>query len=162
MELNAGIPIGMMNVDMLLRLGVASLLGLILGIDRELRGIPAGLRTHGLVCLSAAAMTICVIALYNQLGGPGSDLDPLRLVEGVGTFVGIIAASLIVIRKGDVHNLTTAVHFWLAAVIGIACGAGQWPLVCIAMIHAIVLMSLVRLIEKRWIVPVAGDRQETE
>lgn len=151
MTLNPHTPIHAIDTEILLRLGVAAALGLILGIDRELRGYPAGLRTHGLICFSSAAMTVSVLALYYQLGGHNTRMDPLRLIEGAGAFVGIIAAGLIVVRQGDVHNLTTAVHLWLATVIGIACGAGQWPLVLIAAIIAVVLMTVLRLAERRWL-----------
>ncbi len=162
MTLNPSTPIHAIDLEILLRLGTAAVLGLLLGVDRELRGYPAGLRTHGLICFTAAVMTVSVIALYYQIGGPQSRLDPLRLVEGAGAFVGIIAAGLIVVRRGDVHNLTTAVHLWLATVIGIFCGAGQWPLVLVAAIVAIVLMTLLRIVERRWIEPkLGGDKEET-
>ncbi|MBN8830576.1 MAG: MgtC/SapB family protein [Sphingomonadales bacterium] len=154
MELNAGTPLHWIDMEVLLRLGVAALIGLALGLDRELKGNSAGLRTHGLICFSAAVMTVCSIALYHQLRqSDESGMDPLRIFEGAGAFVGIIAAGLIVVSKGEVHNLTTAAHLWLATVIGIACGAGQWPLVLVAAIVAIVMMTLLRVAEKRWIEP---------
>lgn len=156
MELNPGTPLHWIDAEVLLRLGVAALLGLMLGLDRELRGNAAGLRTHGIICFSAAVMTVSIIALYEQLDNGHSKLDPLRLFEGAGAFVGIIAAGLIVISKGEVHNLTTAVHIWLATVIGIACGAAQWPLVLVATLVAIVMMTLLRIVEDRWIEPHAS------
>src|SRR5687768_11761964 len=125
MELNPPILVHIVDYDLMLRLGMAAVLGLLLGLDRELRGNDAGLRTHGLICFAAAAMTVSIIALDNQLGGEG---DPLRLFEAAGAFIGIIGAGLIVFSKGEVKNLTTAAHLWLTVVIGIACGAGQRPL----------------------------------
>jgi len=159
MPLNPATPLHWIDGEVLLRLGIAALLGLVLGLDRELKGHAAGLRTHGLVCFSAAVMTVCAIALYNQLAQGQSRMDPLRVFEGAGAFVGIIAAGLIVVSKGEVHNLTTAVHMWLAAVIGIACGAGQWPLVLVAALVAIVMMTVLRIVERRWLPPHRrGDR----
>ena len=67
-------------------------------------------------------MTVSILALYYQLGG--ERMDPLRMFEAAGAFIGIIGAGLIVFSKGEVKNLTTAAHLWLTAVIGIACGAG--------------------------------------
>lgn len=125
MDLNPPTLVHWIHVDLLMRLSVAAGLGLLLGLDRELRGHAAGLRTHGLVCFTAAAMTVSIIALYNQLGG--ERMDPLRVFEATGSFIGIIGAGLIVFSKGRVKNLTTAANLWLVAVIGIACGAGQWP-----------------------------------
>ena len=137
-----------MDLDLLTRLGIAAVLGLLLGLDRELRGHAAGLRTHGLICFAAAAMTVSIIALYLELGG--ARMDPLRIYEATGAFIGIIGAGLIVFSKGQVKNLTTAAHLWLAAVIGIACGAGQWPLVAIAAAISVVMLTLLGLVERRW------------
>src|SRR5690606_6230259 len=135
------------DLDLLTRLGVAAVLGLLLGLDREIRGHAAGMRTHGLICFSAAAMTVSIISLYLELGGV--PMDPLRAFHATGAFVGIIGAGLIVFSKGQVKNLTTAAHLWLAAVTGIACGAGQWPLVAIAAAISIVMLTLLRFAERR-------------
>ena len=110
MDLNPNTPLHWIDGDVLLRLGIAALLGLALGLDRELRGHAAGLRTHGIICFSAAVMTVSALALYRQIGGDESRMDPLRIFEATGAFVGIIAAGLIVFSKGEVHNLTTAAH----------------------------------------------------
>ena len=146
MELNQPILVHWIDYDLLTRLGVAALLGLLLGLDRELRGNAAGLRTHGLICFAAAAMTVSIIALYNQLDG--SRMDPLRIFEATGAFIGIIGAGLIVFSKGEVKNLTTAAHLWLTAVIGIACGAGQWPLVVICTLMALLMLTVVGVVER--------------
>jgi len=153
MTLNPGTPLHWIDGEILLRLGVAAVLGLLLGLDRELRGHAAGMRTHGLVCVTAAVMTMSIIALYLQLAGAHSRMDPLRLFEGAGAFVGIIAAGLIVVSKGEVHNLTTAVHMWMATIVGIACGAAQWPLVLVATLVAMLMLTLLRIVEDRWIAP---------
>lgn len=76
-------------------------------------------------------------------------MDPLRVYEAAGAFIGIIGAGLIVFSRGQVHNLTTAAHLWLAAVVGIACGAAQWPLVAIAAAISLVMLTLLRLIEPK-------------
>lgn len=154
MELNPPILVHWVDLDLLSRLGVAALLGLLLGLDREIRGHAAGMRTHGLICFSAAMMTVSVVALYGQLGG-GDRMDPLRIFEATGAFIGIIGAGLIVFSKGEVHNLTTAAHLWLAAVIGIACGAAQWPLVAIGCAISLIMLTLLRIAERKW--EQAGD-----
>jgi len=148
MLLNDPILVHWIDFDLLVRLGVAAILGLALGLDRELRGHAAGMRTHGLICFSAAAMTVSVISLCFQL--EGERMDPLRVYEATGAFIGIIGAGLIVFSKGEVKNLTTAAHLWLAAVIGIACGAGQWPLVAVGAAISIVMLTLLRLVERRY------------
>ncbi|WP_033073910.1 MgtC/SapB family protein [Sphingopyxis sp. MWB1] len=148
MELNAPVFIHSIDLDLLSRLGGAALLGLLLGLDREYRGHEAGLRTHGLICFSAAVMTVSMIALYTQIGGERGDV--LRIFEATGAFIGIIGAGLIVFSKGEVKNLTTAAHLWLAAVVGIACGAAQWPLVLIGGAISVVMLTLLRLVESHW------------
>jgi putative Mg2+ transporter-C (MgtC) family protein len=152
MELNAPVLVSWVDLDLVARLGIAAVLGLLLGLDRELRGLAAGMRTHGLICFSAAAMTVSVIALYHALGGDtsGGRMDPLRIFEATGAFIGIIGAGLIVFSKGTVKNLTTAAHLWLAAVVGIACGAGQWPLVAIASAISVVMLTLLRIVERKY------------
>lgn len=161
MELNADTPLHWEDLTILLRLGAAVVLGLLLGLDRELKGHDAGLRTHGLICFSAAVMTVSAMALFHQLDTTGSRMDPLRIFEGAGAFVGIIAAGLIVVSKGSVHNLTTAVHIWLAAVIGIACGAGQWPLVMISALVSVILLTGLALVERKWLRPFQNDREQS-
>ena len=148
MELNEPILVHWIDLDLMTRLGVAAAVGLMLGIDREARGRAAGLRTHGLICFSAAAMTVSMIALYNQLGG--ERMDALRIFEATGSFIGIIGAGLIVFSRGRVKNLTTAAHLWLTAVIGIACGAAQWPLVVIGSAISILMLTVLGLAERKW------------
>jgi len=146
MELNPPVMVHWFDYDLALRLGMAAVIGLLLGLDRELRGNAAGLRTHGLICIAAAAMTVSVLALYYQVGGDRT--DPLRLFEAAGAFIGIIGAGLIVFSKGEVKNLTTAAHLWLTTVIGIACGAAQWPLVVICTLISLLMLTVVGVVER--------------
>jgi len=145
MELNTAFPLEMLDTEILMRLGAAAVLGLIVGFDREWRGHAAGMRTHGLVCVAAAGMAVSVMALYNQLDAPRA--DPLRMFEAAAGFIGIVGAGLIVFSRGKVHNLTTAAHLWLATVIGLACGLGQWPLVLVLAIISLVIITIMRFVE---------------
>ena len=148
MELNPPILVHWIDYDLLTRLGVAAVLGLLLGLDREVRGRAAGLRTHGLICFASATMTVSMLSLYRQMGG--GDADFLRIFEATGAFIGIIGAGLIVFSKGQVKNLTTAAHLFLTAVIGVACGAGQWPLVLIGSVISIVMLTVLGLLARRY------------
>ena len=158
MVLNPPILIHWIDFDLLTRLGIAAVLGLLLGLDREIRDKAAGLRTHGLICFSTAAMTVSMIALNNQIASQRTDV--LRIYEATGAFIGIIGAGLIVFSKGRLRNLTTAAHLWLTAVVGIACGAGQWPLVAIGSVISVVMLTLLGLVEKR--LQDRGLNEETE
>lgn len=148
MELNEPILVHWLDIDLLTRLGVAAILGLLLGVDRELHDKAAGLRTHGLICFTAAAMTVSMISLYHQVDSDRTDV--LRIFEATGSFIGIIGAGLIIFSKGRLHNLTTAAHLWLTAVIGIACGAGQWPLVAIGSFISLIMLTVLGFITERW------------
>ncbi|WP_313441576.1 MgtC/SapB family protein [Novosphingobium sp.] len=148
MELNPAVPLHTIDSEVLLRLAAAAVVGLLLGLDREWKGHPAGLRTHGLVCVAAATMTTSIIALYLQMDGPR--MDPLRIFEATGAFVGFIGAGLIVFSRGRLRNLTTAANIWLTAIIGIACGAGQWPLVVIGLVVSLIMVTMLHFVEKRW------------
>jgi len=138
----------MTDLDVFLRLAAAAGAGLLLGLDRELRGVSAGIRTHGLVSLSSAVITVSALLLYETLHAAGDpDLDPLRVVQGLAQAIGFIAAGIIFVAKGDVHNLTSAANIWLAAALGIAAGAGQFALLAMAFGLGVLILTVLRLVE---------------
>ena len=137
-------------LELLLRLGLAVLLGLLLGLDREMKGHDAGIRTHALVALSSAMIMISSLLLFAELRTGSQAPDPLRAGQGLSQAIGFIAAGLIFVRGGTVRNMTTAANIWVAAAIGIACGAGQYALVLIGSGLAVLLVTLVKLFE-RWL-----------
>lgn len=136
--------------EIALRLGLASLAGVLLGFDRELRGHDAGIRTHGLVALSSAVLTLSGLALAEELRIEGAQPDPLRVVQGLAQAIGFIAAGLIFVRHGGVVNLTTAANIWMAASVGIVAGAGQYRLLIVSAVMALIILTLFRAVE-RWL-----------
>jgi putative Mg2+ transporter-C (MgtC) family protein len=134
--------------ELLLRLGSAALIGLLLGLDRELTGKEAGLRTHALVALSSAMIMVSSLMLTAQLSHPGFSPDPLRAIQGLSQAIGFIAAGVIFVRGSDVVNMTTAANIWIVAAIGIACGAGQYRLVLVGAGLAFALLTVLRLLER--------------
>lgn len=149
MELNPPLGFAAIGWDPWLRLGGAMLAGLLLGIDREARSHPAGMRTHAIMCFAAALITLSALALYYQLGGTESQADPLRVIEGTAAMAGVIGGALIVFSKGEVKNLTTAAHIWLAAAIGIAFGAGLYPLAIMGTVASVLLLSVFHWVERK-------------
>jgi putative Mg2+ transporter-C (MgtC) family protein len=133
---------------MLIRLGAATALGFLLGLEREWRGHPAGTRTHALVALSSAMITISALLLFDQLRAFGGASDPLRVVQGLAQAIGFIAGGLIFVRGGDVKNMTTAASLWMAAAVGIGAGAGQYLLVGIAALIAGILLIVDPLVKR--------------
>lgn len=134
--------------EIILRLGAATGGGLLLGLDRELRGHDAGIRTHALVALSSAMIMVSAMMLSEQLAIEGSRPDPLRVVQGLAQAIGFIAAGLIFVRRGDVVNITTAANIWMASAIGIVAGAGQYKLLAVGAAMAVVLLSVFHLLKR--------------
>ncbi|MGP9821810.1 MgtC/SapB family protein [Salinarimonas sp. NSM] len=135
--------------DVTVRLFAAAIGGMLLGLDRELRGRATGLRTHGMVSLSSCVITISAFLVYEQALATGDQVtvDPLRAIQGLAQAIGFIAAGAIFVSKGDVRNLTSAANLWLAAAFGIALGAGQYTLAAVSVVFGIIMMSVVRVIE---------------
>jgi len=109
--------------DLLGRLLLATLFGALIGLNREREGKPAGLRTHALVALGAATLTIVGLLLRSSdAGAPG------RVLQGIVAGVGFIGAGVILHRHNGrgVEGLTTAAAIWIVAAIGVTTGAGLW------------------------------------
>jgi putative Mg2+ transporter-C (MgtC) family protein len=110
-----------------LRLAVAVGVGALIGLDRELRRKPAGLRTLALVSLGSA---LFVLETIDPVGGAYTDASS-RVIQGIVTGVGFLGAGSILrgVDEESIRGLTTAASIWLAAAAGIACGLANWPLV---------------------------------
>ena len=109
------------------RLALATLLGAVVGINRELGQKPAGLRTHSLVALGAAVASITGLHL-NPTAGLADSAAVSRVIQGIVTGVGFIGAGVILHRNDPkgVHGLTTAASIWVVAAVGSAAGLGLW------------------------------------
>jgi len=120
------------NEETALRLGTALVVGAIFGLNRELHGKPAGLRTHALVTMGAAVATVLILRTAD--GRLGTDANAIsRVVQGILTGVGFLGAGVILRDPaGHVTGLTTAATIWICAVLGIVCGLGHWVLLGIA------------------------------
>ncbi|MBN1160966.1 MAG: MgtC/SapB family protein [Dehalococcoidales bacterium] len=127
-----------MNVDleMVLRLLLATFLGAVIGLQRQLSGKEAGLRTNILICLGSALFTVLSIYAF-----PGS--DPARIAGGVAAGIGFIGAGVILHRNGgEVSGLTTAATIWAVAGIGMASGAGLYYIAPAATVLVSVILML--------------------
>lgn len=147
-DLRTQIPEG----QIFLRLALATLLGAVIGIDRELRHHAAGLRTHMLISAAAALFTILTLELYHEVRADVDDrvtADPIRIIEAVTAGVAFLAAGAIIQGRGTVRGLTTGAGVWLAGAIGVACGLGRFTIALMAMILALVVLSLFHFVEKR-------------
>jgi len=129
--------------DAAFRLGAATLIGAIIGLNRDLKHKPAGLRTHALVSLATAF--IVELAYYlpaDTLTDAGGNAS--RVIQGAITGIGFLGAGVILHRIGEesIHGLTTAATIWVTAAVGIACGAGYWA----AALSTLAILLLVLLL----------------
>ena len=114
--------------DVFLRLGAAVAAGAMIGLDRELRRKPAGLRTLALVSLGSA------VFILETVDPTGTSIAATsRVIQGIVTGVGFLGAGSIMrsASEDSIRGLTTAASIWLAAASGIACGLANWPLVIV-------------------------------
>jgi len=125
----------------LLSIIFAVIFGAVIGIERELHGKAAGLRTNILICLGAAVFTI-----ISERMTAGTEDSVTRIAAQIVTGVGFLGAGAIIQDRGGVHGLTTAATIWLVASIGMACGARLYQLAVITTLLAIiVLIGLAKL-----------------
>jgi len=134
------------------RLGLAVVLGAILGFDRERVHSAAGLRTHMLVCLGAAVMV-----LGGSVAGFSHDAES-RVIQGIVAGIGFLGAGTIlkVSEKVEVHGLTTAASIWVTASVGIAAGLGHLWLSIVATLAGWLVLGPLKRLEKRHIPPPKG------
>jgi putative Mg2+ transporter-C (MgtC) family protein len=138
-------------VDLVTRLGLATVIGMIIGLEREWRQKPAGLRTHMLVSLAAAAFTIITFELFRTSLeiAPESRGDPVRVIEGVVAGVAFLGAGTIIQARGEVKGLTTGASIWLAGAIGLACGGGFYVIAGVTVGLAVVILAIIGLLERK-------------
>lgn len=137
--------------EIVMRLILACLFGAAIGIDREFRNQPAGLRTHTLTALAAAAFTIMAFEIFHLvrgLEGSRATADPIRAIEAVTAGVAFLAAGGIFRSEGGVRGLTTGAAMWLAGAIGVACGIGYLQIALAATILALMVLVLLGLLER--------------
>jgi putative Mg2+ transporter-C (MgtC) family protein len=122
------------TADIALRLVAATLIGAAVGLNRQIVGKPAGLRTHALVSLGAAAVILIGSGLAGDSGTPG------RIMQGVVAGIGFVGGGVILHDRRSVHGLTTAASIWVVATAGLAAGSGQWATAVIVAALALVVL----------------------
>ena len=144
------------NLDLILRILSALCLGFILGFEREITNKCAGLRTHILVCLGACIFTILSIygfpaMIYEDIPNyrPTGIRDTARVAAQVVTGIGFIGAGTVLRNGPTVFGLTTAATLFVAAAIGMACGAGMYGVAISASVLSVAVLTLIRIFEKR-------------
>jgi putative Mg2+ transporter-C (MgtC) family protein len=136
----------------LLRLVVGLVLGGLVGLERELRDKPAGLRTHMMVALGATTFTLVTLELFAEALVTGDGrlfADPLRLVDGIVGGIGFLGAGAIIQSRGSVEGLTTAGSLWLTGAVGIAAGSGAFVIGAVSIALALIVLVIIGRVEHR-------------
>lgn len=120
----------------LVKLGIALVLGGIIGAERERYKKDAGLRTTILITLGSTLFTI----LSTRVGGGGSDTT--RIASNIVSGIGFLGAGVIMQERGRVKGLTTAATIWISAAIGMACGAGEFLLAAAVTFFTMIVLVL--------------------
>lgn len=145
------------NLDYIVRIAIAVIFGFCIGLERELTNKYAGLRTHILVCLGACVFTL--ISIYGfPTFAPGDNViidqatgvrDTSRVAAQIVTGIGFIGAGTVLRNGPIVLGLTTAATLWIAASIGMACGAGMFDIAFAGTLLAIITLVSIRVFERK-------------
>lgn len=127
------------------RLAVAALLGGLIGLEREFRHKPAGLRTNMLICLGAAMFTVLSVELGQKFGG-----DHVRIASQIIPGIGFIGAGAILRDRGSVTGLTTAATVFVAASVGMAAGGGLYVTAVFSTVVIIALLKVMGVLEQHF------------
>ena len=126
--------------DISIRLIVATLLGALVGIEREAHGKEAGFRTYALVSLGSALIMIVSTEIFEIYKGVTTSVDPSRIAAQVVSGIGFLGAGAIIRYSERVKGLTTAAGIWAVSGIGLACGLKQYfPAIMTAILTLVVL-----------------------
>jgi putative Mg2+ transporter-C (MgtC) family protein len=135
------------------KLILAIVLGGVIGLEREAKGRPAGLRTHALVCLGSTILLVAARVSSHVLTDAGDlarlVVDPNRMAAGIVTGIGFLGAGAI-LRTGDlIRGLTTGATIWFVAALGIVIGVGLYPLAAVSTLAVVLVLEIFDIFEHR-------------
>ncbi len=139
------------EIEALLRLLAAAGCGMIVGITRDLRGKPTGMRTLGLVGLGAALISLTALRVDGMAGHPDATSRVIQgIIQGVMTGIGFLGAGVVLRDRHhlEVHGLTTAAGVWMTAALGVSCAIASWHLILAALLVTIVLLVVMLPLER--------------
>jgi len=122
-------------------------LGVILGLERNIAGKLAGMRTYALVCMGSA-LYIDISRLVLDTAIAGAVIDPLRVASQIVVGIGFIGAGLVVLKGGHLTGVTTAAGIWVSAGVGMACGFELYALAIFATGLTIFVFTIMWIIER--------------
>ncbi|MFH1878146.1 MAG: MgtC/SapB family protein [Candidatus Omnitrophota bacterium] len=137
----------MTTIVILFRIILSTILGGVIGFEREVHGCAAGLRTHILVCIGSSLFMITSVLVAVKYGIAGS-ADPTRIAAQVVTGIGFLGAGAIIRYGASIRGLTTAASIWAVSAIGLSVGAGLYEAALITTIVVITVLILSRVEER--------------
>jgi putative Mg2+ transporter-C (MgtC) family protein len=139
------------DLELIVRLSLAALIGSAVGIERERLRWAAGLRTHMLVCVGSCLVMIVSAYGFSEVLGPNVVLDPSRVAAQVVSGIGFLGAGSIILRNEVVKGLTTAASIWTVSALGLAIGGGLYvPAAAAAVIVLLILAALKPIEDRLW------------
>ncbi|WP_338471620.1 MgtC/SapB family protein [Niallia sp. XMNu-256] len=146
---------------LLIKLGIAALLGLLLGIEREVKHKPVGMKTSVVISVAACLLTVVSIeSSYRYAEEYIRPMDPLRLAAQIVSGIGFLGAGVILRRSNEViSGLTTAAIIWAAAGIGIAVGAGFYIEAVVGVVLVLIAVQVIPWLME-WILPRKMQQQQ--
>lgn len=138
---------GLHFADLMMRLGMATLLGAAVGFERERQERAAGFRTHALV--SVASALIMIVSTYGFPEEFGEVLDPARIAAQVVSGIGFLGAGVIIFRKNTVRGLTTAASIWAVSGVGLAVGGGLYVAGTAGTLFMLLIQGGLRPVERK-------------
>jgi putative Mg2+ transporter-C (MgtC) family protein len=138
--------------ELLLRIAVATVLGAVIGYERDIHGRPAGLRTHALVALASATFMVVsghFVFFQHYVKGDVVEVDASRIAASVVSGIGFLAGGAILRTGLTVQGLTTAAALWLVAAIGLAAGGGMYVVAVFATATGVAALTVLRRFEDK-------------
>ena len=127
---------------------IAAALGSLIGLEREIHGQPAGLRTHMILAVGASLAAILSISYSQFLSNPSLPSDPGRIVAQVVSGVGFLGAGAIMKMGVTVKGLTTASSLWTTAIVGIACGSQYYNIAMFTALLVLMILTVINYLEE--------------
>ena len=139
-----------MGIEIICQLILATFLGALIGLEREIKRKEAGLQTYSLVALGTCLFTIIFFELFNSFfGKTGISFDPSRIIMAIAIGIGFIGAGVIFRQPSGIVGLTTAAGLWATAAIGIAAGAKLYFLAIFTTFLALLILAGFGLLEEK-------------
>ncbi|MBP3125550.1 MgtC/SapB family protein [Thalassospira sp. ER-Se-21-Dark] len=142
---------------MIARLVAATVIGMLIGLNRDVNGKPTGMRTLALVSLGAAVVSVVAVHFQDLIDHPDALSRVVQgILQGVLTGIGFIGAGVILRepKNMSVTGLTTAATVWMTAALGIACALAAWHIVIIATVLTFIILVALKPVELmlvRWV-----------